>query len=188
MFYGASNVQLAGRLLKVNYPKLTVMRGVEHTVSLFFNDVSKIPIVNQMISAHKMIYNIFGSGIYHKPHSIFKSKSQEFHNRNIGQFSTNETILAGYFMGMHRELRMRKVLQATISPAEVISIPINNKFTKTVWYIIDNNLWERCCVFLKIIFPCLIVIHLEDINLSGMDKVYYYSTMDKQCIEKSIKY
>ena len=63
MFDGSSNVQLGGKLLKVHYPKLTVMRGVEHTVSLFLNDVSKIPIVNQMISAHKMIYNIFGSGI-----------------------------------------------------------------------------------------------------------------------------
>ena len=41
MFDGASNVQLGGKLLKVHYPKLTVMRGVKHTVSLFFNDVSK---------------------------------------------------------------------------------------------------------------------------------------------------
>ena len=93
------------------------MRGVEHTVSLFLNDVSKIPIVNQMISAHNMIYNIFGSGIYHKPHSIFKSKSQYFHKRNIGLFSGNGTGMAGYFMGMHRDLRMRKVLQYTISSA-----------------------------------------------------------------------
>ena len=58
-------------------------------VLLFFNDVSNIPIVNQMISAHKIIYNICGSGIHHKPHPIFKSKSQEFHNRNIGIFSGN---------------------------------------------------------------------------------------------------
>ena len=68
MFDGASNIQLAGILLKVQYPKLTVICGVEHTVSLFFNDVSKIPIVNQMIYAHKMIHDIFGPGIYHKPH------------------------------------------------------------------------------------------------------------------------
>ena len=114
MFDGASNVQLGRKLLKVHYPKLTFMRGVEHTVLLFFNDVSKIPIVNQMISSHKMIYKIFGSGIYHKPHSIFKFKYQEFHNRNIGLFSGNETIMAGYFMGMHRDLRIPKVLQATI--------------------------------------------------------------------------
>ena len=110
MFDGASNVQLGGKLLKVHYPKLSVMRGVEHTVSLFFNDVSNIPILNQMISAHKMIYNIFGSGIYHKPHSIFKSKYQEFNNRNIGLFRGNETRMAGYFMGMHRDLRMQKFL------------------------------------------------------------------------------
>ena len=53
MFDGASNVQLGGKSLKVHYPKLPFMRGVEHTVLLFFNYVSKIPIVNQMISAHK---------------------------------------------------------------------------------------------------------------------------------------
>ena len=34
MFDGASNVKIVGRLLKVHYPKLTVMRGVEHTVSV----------------------------------------------------------------------------------------------------------------------------------------------------------
>ena len=110
MFGRPSNVQLTGIRLMVYYPKLTVMRGVEHTVSLFFNDVSKIPIVNQIIYSHRMIYNMFGSGIYHKTHSTFKTKSQEFHNRNIGLFSGNETIMAGYFMGMHKELRIRKVL------------------------------------------------------------------------------
>ena len=32
MFDGAPNVQLSGRLLKVHYQKLTVMRGFEHKV------------------------------------------------------------------------------------------------------------------------------------------------------------
>ena len=70
IFNGASNMQLAGIFLKVHYPKLTVMRGDEHTVSLFlimFKDTH----LNQNIYSHKMICNIFGSGIYHKPHSIF---------------------------------------------------------------------------------------------------------------------
>ena len=39
MFDGVSNVKLEGKLLKVHYPKLAVMHGVEHTVLLFFNDV-----------------------------------------------------------------------------------------------------------------------------------------------------
>ena len=63
MFDGSSNVQLSGELLIIHYPKLTVMRVVEHTVSLFSNGVSKIPIVNQIL---------FGSIIYQKSHSIFK--------------------------------------------------------------------------------------------------------------------
>ena len=114
------------------------MCGVDHTMSLFLNVVSEIPIVNQMIYANKIIHNIFGSGIYHYPHYIFKSKSQEFHNRNIVIFSANESRMAGNFMGMHRDLRMRKVLQATISSADVISILTNTKFTKAVKCIYDN--------------------------------------------------
>ena len=96
-----------------------------------------------MISFHKMIYNNFGSGIYHKPHSIFKSKYQYFHNRNIGIFSGNETRMDRYFMEMYRDLRMRKFLQATISSAEFIGIHTNNKFEKAVRYINENKSWER---------------------------------------------
>ena len=135
MFDGASNVQLAGELLQIRYLKITVMRGVEHTVSLFFNDVSKVPVVNQMITAHKAIYNLFGSGIYHKPHSIFKSKSYEFHNRNIGLFSVNDTSMAGYFIGMHRDFRMRKALISTVSSAEFSTMTLNSKLSKVVSYI-----------------------------------------------------
>ena len=58
MFYGASNVQLVGKLFKIHYPKISVMHGVEQTVSLFFKNVSKIPVVNQMITAHKAIYKL----------------------------------------------------------------------------------------------------------------------------------
>ena len=99
----------------------------------------QIPILNKMISAHKMIYNIFASGMYYKPRFIFKSRYQEFHNINICIFSGNENIIAGYFIGLNRDLRMRKVLQDTISSAEFINIPTNKKFTKTVRYIHDNN-------------------------------------------------
>ena len=63
MFDGASNVQFAVELLKMHYPNVSVMRMVENTVYLFFNDVYKIPVVNQMIIAHKEIHNLFGSEI-----------------------------------------------------------------------------------------------------------------------------
>ena len=154
-FDGASNVQLAGELLKNYYPDISVMRGVEHTVSLFFNDVYKIPVFNQMITAHKAIYNLFGSGINHKPHSIFKSKAYEFHNRNFGLFSGNDTRMAGYFIGINRDLRMRKELLTTVSSAEFNTMALNSKLSKVVSYIQDKKAWERIYVLLKIVFPCL---------------------------------
>ena len=135
-----------------------------------------------------MIYNIFGSGIYHKLHSIFKSKSQEFHNRNIGLFSGNYNRMDGYFMGIHRDLQKRKVIQATISSAEFLSIITTTKFTKAVKYIHDVKSLERCYVVLSIPFPCLRVLSLSDSNIAGVEKVYYYLRMTKQCIEKKIRY
>ena len=57
------NVQLGGKLLKVHYPTFAVILGVENTLSLLFNDESKIPIVCQIIADHKIMYNIFGSVI-----------------------------------------------------------------------------------------------------------------------------
>ena len=65
MFDGASNVQLTSEVLKINYWNMSVMCGVEHTVSLFFNDVTKIPVVTQIIISNKAMYNLFGSGVYH---------------------------------------------------------------------------------------------------------------------------
>ena len=87
MFDGAPNVQLGGELLTLYCTKLTVMPAVEQTASLFFNDISKIPIAKKIITAHKEIYKIFGSGIYHNPQPILKPKPHGFHDRNIGIFS-----------------------------------------------------------------------------------------------------
>ena len=87
------------------------------------------------------MYNLFGSGIYHKPHSIFKSKSYEFHNRNIGLFSGNDTRMAGYFIGMHRDLRMRIALLDTVSSAEFNTMAPNSKLSRVLSYIQDKKAW-----------------------------------------------
>ena len=125
MFDGASNIHLAGELLKIHYQKISVMRASEHTVSLFFSDVSKILVLNQIITDREIIYNIFGSDIYHKPYSLFKSKSYEFHNKKIVSFIRNDKRMAGYFIEMHIYLRMRKALLATVSSAEFNTMSLN---------------------------------------------------------------
>ena len=63
--------------------------------------------------------------------------------------------MAGYFIGMHRDLRMRKALLATVSSAEFGTMTLNSKLSKVVSYIQDKKSWERIYVLLKLLFPCL---------------------------------
>ena len=88
-----------------------------------------------MITADKAIYTLFGSVVYHKPHYISKSKSYEFHNRDIGLFGGNDSRMGFYFIGMHRDMRMRKALLSTDSSAEFNTMPLNSKLSKLVSYI-----------------------------------------------------
>jgi hypothetical protein len=39
LFDGASNVQNAAKLVSIIYPRITVVHGTEHVVSLFFKDI-----------------------------------------------------------------------------------------------------------------------------------------------------
>ena len=127
-----------------------------------------------MVTAHKEIYNLFGSIIYHKPHSIFKSKSYEFHNRNIGLSSVNDTQMDGYFIGMHRDLRMIKALPATVSSTEFNTMSLNSKLSKVVSYMQDNKAWERIHVLLKIRF---LVFGLFILQIATNQECTRYSTM-----------
>ncbi len=45
LFDGASNVQNAAKLVSITYPRITVVHGAEHVVSLFFKDIfTKMPV------------------------------------------------------------------------------------------------------------------------------------------------
>ena len=98
------------------------MCGVEHTISLFFKDVSNIPVAKKIITDNKVIYNLFGYCIYHEPHSIFKQKLYEFHNKNIGLLGGNYTRMSGYFIGIHGYVRIRKELAYVITARLVVMV------------------------------------------------------------------
>ena len=92
--------------------------------------------------------------------------------------------MAGYFIVMHRDLRMRKELLATVYSAEFNTISLNSKLSKVVSYIQDKKALERIYVLLKIILPCLRVFHLADSNKAGLHKVFYYAIMTNISIIK----
>ena len=87
--------------------------------------------------------------------------------------------MAGYFIGMHRYLRMRKAILGTVPSAEFNTMALDSKISKVVSYIQYKKSWKRIYVLLKIIFPCHRTLFLADSNKAGMDKVFYYYIMTK---------
>ena len=104
---------------------------------------------------------------------------------NIGLFSGNDTSMAGNFIGIHRDLRMRKELIATVSSYEFNTMALNSKLSKVVSCIQDKKAWDRIYVILKILSPCLCTLRLADSKKSGMEKVFYYYRMAEISIIKS---
>jgi hypothetical protein len=75
LFDGASNVQNAAKLVSITYPRITVVHGTEHVVSLFFKDIfTKMQVFQFFPQFSKRCRNIFGSTC-HGPHAIFKKYS-----------------------------------------------------------------------------------------------------------------
>jgi hypothetical protein len=93
---GASNVQNAGNIMQVHYPRVMVLHGAEHVVSLFFKDLSNIQVVKHHIVRHHFIHHVFGSGAMHSPYALFQRHARAFNNgRPIGLLRESVTRMAG---------------------------------------------------------------------------------------------
>jgi hypothetical protein len=131
-FDGASNVQKAGRVLAVHYPRLSVFHGAEHVVNLFFSDISQIPIIHALIVAYRQIQSLMG-GSHHAPHALVGNQSKAFNNgRKLGliQAAGNRYVymcstVIDDFCGSNRRLTHRLITaawQATSLPFTECSV------------------------------------------------------------------
>ena len=78
----------------------------------------------------------------------------------------------GYFIGIHRDMRMRKSLIATVSSDELNTMSLNSKLSKVVSYIQDDKAREGIYVIFDLVFSRILVLHIEDSNKSVVYKVY----------------
>ena len=79
---GAGNVQLAGRILKVAYPRMTLIHGVDHAIALLFKDVYTG--IEEFVNLSKLtrkIRNVFGS-TRHMTTAMFRLQCKK-HNKGI---------------------------------------------------------------------------------------------------------
>jgi hypothetical protein len=187
-FDGASNVQKAGKIMQVHYPRVMVLHRAEHVVSLFFKDLSNIQVVKHHIMRHRVIYRVFESGAMHSPYALFQRHTRAFNNgRPIGLLRASNTRMAGYFMAMNRDLLLNQALQATVTGSDFISLKISKSKDPTAT-IRDELEYQRVFHLLRAKFPALMILRLADSNNPGMDQIYYLPRKANEEIEHGIFY
>jgi hypothetical protein len=173
-FDGAGDVQKAGRILAAINPRITVLHGAEHVVLLFCK--GKAHSYKSGNLKYKFLYRVFGSGLMHQPYAVF---TKEFNKRRkIGLLCPADTRMAGYFIALHRLLRLQKPLEAAHLSHEWDSyqFPTNCKQQKEniTAIVTDPVFWHEVSTIVIGMFPVLQCLPLADSNKAGMDKLYYY--------------
>jgi hypothetical protein len=163
-FDGASNVQKAGRILCAKYPRATCLHGAEHVVALFFSDILKIPKIKLFVSFYKRLYGVFGSGSQHAPHAIFMKQSR-LHNagKAIGLIRAADTRMAGYIIAFLRLLRLKPVVDSTVSSPEFIRLQIE---TEMLHIMRKPEYWSALLLITRAVFSGLRVLRLADMKVT----------------------
>jgi len=187
LFDGASNVQKAAQLVSVAYPRITVIHGAEHVVSLFFKDVfTKVQAFKKMSDFSKRCRNIFGS-THHGPHAIFKNHSM-LHNKNvyIGFIKISECRMAGELIGLLCLLRLRKIIKSTIASKEFQEIWLKN-FRRECLVLENNEFWKYLFTLCRSLYAPMQILRLADQQIPAMDKLHYYVLQTDKLLPKYLK-
>ena len=71
LFDGATNVHSSPKIMAMRYPRITVLHGTEHVVSIIFKDFyEKIPKFSLLLNFTRQARNMFGYTC-HAPTAIF---------------------------------------------------------------------------------------------------------------------
>jgi len=73
---GASNVQLAGKIIEKMFPRCTSLWGYEHLCSLICKDDQLMPEVVVLTLWHYVLYNWYCSGSRQRIHAVFRKMSR----------------------------------------------------------------------------------------------------------------
>ena len=187
LFDGASNVQKAAKLVSVEYPRITVIHGAEHVVSLFFKDVfTKVEAFKSLSLFSKRCRNVFGS-TRHGPHAIFKKQSL-IHNKNIyiGFIKISECRMAGELIGLLRLLRLRPILRATISSKE-FQDNWAKSFKRECLVLENNEFWKYLFTLCRSLYAPMRILRLADQKQAAMDKLHYYVLQTDELLPKYLK-
>lgn len=105
--------------------------------------------------------------------------------RKIGLFRGAGTRFATWFYAMHRLLRLKRALKATIHGAAFESVAKNARVVLAVEDIENEVFWKSIFCLLRSVFPALKALRYCDSNVPSMDKIYYLVKRADGALEKS---
>ena len=98
LFYGGTNVQNSRKIMAMRYPRIKVLHGTEHVVSLLFKDFfENIPEFDLLRNFTRHAHNMFGSN-RHAPTAMFGNyRKNNNKGINIGIIRPCDVRMAGEF-------------------------------------------------------------------------------------------
>ena len=104
---------------------------------------------------------------------------------SLGLLCGADTRMASFFYSMHRCLRQRRALLATIHSSLWESVELNQRIRKAIRDIENDDFWKALYFILRCVWPALRALRLGDSNKPGMHMIYYLSHLTSVHINKS---
>jgi hypothetical protein len=132
-FDGTLNIQKAAKLMAEHFPRVSVIAGLEHTVSLIFGRFMNTEVLsvicnfcnkesclccllllgtsNTYCFSNSQVRHVFG-GAHHAPHALFVSVSKMHDNGHVLLFlRPSECRMGGFALQLMRVMRLKNVLK-----------------------------------------------------------------------------
>jgi hypothetical protein len=118
------------------------------------------------------------------------AQSALFNNgRQVGLLRGAGTRMASWFYAMHRALRLRPALVATVHQAQFSTIALvktDERVRAAVNDIMDDDFWKSVYILNRAVYPLIRALRYCDANEPAMDKIFYLSHQATVALEKSI--
>ena len=183
-FDGASNVQLASKVLEEVFPRMSSCKGAEHVTSLVFNDMCKCHPFQIVICANKMLHAFFMH--LHGPHAVLMKESKVYFGRSVGPIRSSDARMGGHFMSLLRTFRLWNVFKCIVS-SKVFQDCKGKKVQKEKIKNLVNSerFWDHIIVVLRAVFPLLKLLRLSDQSVPCMDRLCYFVRQTDKSISSS---
>ncbi len=119
------------------------------------------------------LYNVFGSGASHGVYAQFIAQAAAFNHGKIGLLHGAGTRFATLFYAMHRALRMKPALKASIHNPSFASLSKHDHVTAAIVDIKDEVFWKAIYCLLRAVFPALKALQYCDSNIPAINKIYF---------------